>query len=78
MGDLQGVKHVNASQSDGWCLLEIESNSNRDVRDDLSALASKKGWPLRELRREVATLEDFFVQITAQQQAKQGARKGKR
>lgn len=78
VGGLQGVKHVDASQSDGWCRLEIESNSNRDVREDLFALASKKGWPLRELRREVATLEDFFVQITAQQQTKQGAREGKR
>ena len=31
-------------------------------------LTTDKGWSLREIRREGATLEDFFLQVTAKQQ----------
>ena len=27
----------------------------------------QQGWPLREIRLEAATLEEFFVQVTASQ-----------
>ena len=36
-------------------------------RVDRFKLASAKGWSLREMRREVASLEDFFIKITAEQ-----------
>jgi ABC-2 type transport system ATP-binding protein len=64
---LEGVESVEASSSDGWVRLAIEPKPDRDVREELFRLTTAKGWSLRELRREGATLEDFFIQVTAQQ-----------
>ena len=33
-------------------------------REDIHALAQSHRWPLRELTRRMATLEDVFVEIT--------------
>ena len=65
---LEGVEALEVSASDGWVRLAVQPRPQRDVREDLFKLATSKGWSLRELRREGATLEDFFVQVTAQQQ----------
>jgi ABC-2 type transport system ATP-binding protein len=64
---LNGVGKIEASLVDGWNRLVIEAQGNQDVREDIYNLSTKNGWALREIRREVASLEDFFVQITAQQ-----------
>jgi ABC-2 type transport system ATP-binding protein len=69
IGQLSGVGKVEAGMVDGWNHLVIEARSGQDVREDIYRLSSKNGWALREIRREVASLEDFFVQITAQQAA---------
>jgi ABC-type transport system involved in cytochrome bd biosynthesis fused ATPase/permease subunit len=37
----------------------------RDLGGDHTVI--RNGWPLREIRLEHATLEEFFVQVTAQQ-----------
>ena len=65
---LAGVRSIQAASSDGWVRLVIEPVPDRDVREDLFKLTTGKGWSLRELRREGASLEDFFIQVTAQQQ----------
>ena len=65
---LEGVLNVEVSSSDGWVRLAIEPKPEHDVREGIFRLTSSKGWSLRELRREGASLEDFFVQVTAQQQ----------
>ena len=67
VGGLNGVGKVDGSLVDGWNHLIIEAQTGQDVREDIYNMASKNGWALREIRREVASLEDFFVQITAQQ-----------
>ena len=64
---LSGVERVEVSSSNGWVRLSIEPKPKHDVREDVFRLTTSKGWTLRELRREGATLEDFFVQVTAQQ-----------
>ena len=64
---LSGVQALSASAQNGWIRLNVEPHPDRDVREDIFHLTSSKGWPLRELRREGATLEDFFVQVTAEQ-----------
>jgi ABC-2 type transport system ATP-binding protein len=38
-----------------------------DVREEAARTVIGKGWPLRDLRLEYATLEEFFVQVTANQ-----------
>jgi ABC-2 type transport system ATP-binding protein len=65
---LEGVQGLEVSSSDGWVRLAVQPQAERDIREDLYKLATSKGWSLRELRREGATLEDFFVQVTTQQQ----------
>jgi ABC-2 type transport system ATP-binding protein len=38
-----------------------------DVREEVARTILQNGWPLREIRLEHATLEEFFVQVTANQ-----------
>ena len=68
---LPGVQAVSVAQNDGWVRLSIDAGGDRDVREEVFKMSSSKGWTLRELRREGATLEDFFIQVTAEQ-AQQG------
>jgi len=56
---LDGVKEVRAASANGWTKLTI--SAARDVSEAVHGLCAGKGWPLRELRREDPTLEDFFV-----------------
>ena len=58
---------VDATNSDGWCRLAISAGDGQDVREPLAKLLHDNGWGVRELRREVASLEDFFVKVIAQQ-----------
>ena len=65
---MAGVGSVKIDTAHGWNRLAIVPTDRADVREDLFKLAARKGWSLREMRREVASLEDFFVKITAAQQ----------
>jgi len=69
---LVGVGSVDAQRLDEWNRLSIEANGAADIREEVFRLASSKGWTLREMRREVASLEDFFIKITAEQRAARG------
>jgi len=66
---LDGVGQVEIRSEDGWHRLAISPSQRADVRADIFKLAAEKGWSLREIRREVASLEDYFVKIVAEQQA---------
>ena len=67
VGKMNGVNSVELVHSDGWNRLSISSNGATDVREPLAKLCADKGWGMRELRREVANLEEFFVKIVAEQ-----------
>ena len=47
--------------------LTVESKKGSDPREAIFEMVKDKGWKLRELRLEVGSLEEFFVQITARQ-----------
>lgn len=64
---LAGVQSVEATSVDGWVRLAVSPKPDHDVREDIFRLTASKGWSLREIRREGATLEDFFVKVTAEQ-----------
>ncbi len=64
---LAGVDRVTLETRDGWNHLAIMPAGEADVREDLFKLTARKNWSLREMRREVASLEDFFINIVAQQ-----------
>ncbi len=69
---LSGVGAVESDTQDEWTRLSIEANGAGDIREEVFKLASEKGWSLREMRREVASLEDFFIKITAEQRTGRG------
>lgn len=64
---LNGVTEINVTSVEGWCRLAISADDGTDIREPLAKLCYDNGWGVRELRREVASLEDFFVKVIAQQ-----------
>jgi ABC-2 type transport system ATP-binding protein len=45
----------------------LRAREGFDVREEAARTVIQRGWPLREVRLEHATLEEFFVQVTANQ-----------
>jgi ABC-2 type transport system ATP-binding protein len=58
---LPGVTDVRAERRDGWTRLAVAAAS--DLRETIAQTAFKRGWAVRELHRDAASLEDFFVKI---------------
>ena len=62
---IAGIRRVTPlSGDDGWQVLEVKPDAGTDAREDISRAAMDNHWPLRELGRRQATLEDVFVEIT--------------
>ena len=64
---IKGVREVEAAGHGNWTRLMIQGDADADLRADVAKAAAEAGYALRELRREVGSLEDFFVQITYEQ-----------
>jgi ABC-2 type transport system ATP-binding protein len=47
----------------------LRAKDGYDIREEVARTVIQHGWPLREIRLEHATLEEFFVQVTADQAA---------
>ena len=45
--------------------LSVESEPDADIRRDLFAMLSRKGWPMMALKNTDLTLEDLFLQLTS-------------
>jgi ABC-2 type transport system ATP-binding protein len=59
-----------AGGTDGQAVLAaLRAKDGCDVREEAARTVIGRGWPLREVRLEHATLEEFFVQVTAEQAA---------
>jgi len=71
---IAGVKSVEPQSHGNWTRLIITHEPKADPRADVANLAAGKNFHLRELRREVGSLEDFFVQITYEQNVQAGER----
>ncbi len=59
-----GVEVVESTVREGWVCCEIRLAADSDPRPDIAARAVSRGWALRELHAEQASLEDIFVQLT--------------
>ena len=66
-GQLDAVTQVEISSDGPWCRAMVSAKPQQDVRAALGQVAADRGWPVREMRREHAGLEPFFVRITAEQ-----------
>jgi ABC-2 type transport system ATP-binding protein len=61
---LQYVQRVEAFKtSDGFPGFRIYGQKNTQINPEVYRLASKNDWPLRELRRDVRTLETVFNEL---------------
>ncbi len=70
---INGVNDVEATSAEGWQRLRIETSGARDVREEVAAVVARGNWGLRDLRLETGSLEDFFIQITAEAAGTQAA-----
>jgi gliding motility-associated transport system ATP-binding protein len=62
---LSNVRRVLSDElDDGWRRFTLRMDNGSDLREVIFQLALDNHWPLRELTRKVATLEDVFVEIT--------------
>jgi ABC-2 type transport system ATP-binding protein len=67
---VSGVSKVDMLESDGlekYVTAAVRPRDAYDVREECARTVIQNGWPLREIRLEHATLEEFFVQVTAGQ-----------
>ena len=60
---LKGAGETLVEANDGWTRVTLRTSA--DLRESIYRLAVERGWPLRELRREVGTLEDFYIRTVA-------------
>ncbi len=62
---LPRVVEVSGEAHGEWSCLRVECEKGADVLQDLFAVASGRGWPLRELHADrVNHLEDVFAAVT--------------
>jgi ABC-2 type transport system ATP-binding protein len=71
---LQRVNGVNTVEilagngdASSYVTAAIRPKASQDVREEVAKTVIQSGWSLREIRLEHATLEEFFVQVTANQ-----------
>ncbi len=64
LGELEGVESVRLLETDGWHRFRVASSGQEDLREGIYRTAVENGWPLRELTRSRASLEDVFHRIT--------------
>jgi len=62
------IVNTNGHATDGkYITAAIRPKEAYDIREEVARTVIQHGWPLREIRLEHATLEEFFVQVTANQ-----------
>ena len=62
MGDVEML-----ANGDQFVTAALRPKDGYDVREEVARTVIQHGWPLREIKLESATLEEFFVQVTANQ-----------
>ncbi len=63
---LDGIKNVAITAKDAdWTTYELRLNGRNDVRDQIYEISVSEKWPLRQLSKRSASLEDVFVDLTS-------------
>jgi ABC-2 type transport system ATP-binding protein len=62
-------EHRGASGDGGYIVAAIRPQESRDVREEVARTVIQNGWPLREIRLEKGSLEEFYVDLMASQAA---------
>jgi ABC-2 type transport system ATP-binding protein len=58
-------KAVQDGEENGWRMISVRVEANQDVRESLMDLALKQAWKIRELHRQLPSLEDVFIELSA-------------
>jgi ABC-2 type transport system ATP-binding protein len=68
IGTLDGVQEVveREASGDGRTALLLTVGGGRDVRPEIFGMARDRGWTLYELHQESRSLEDLFLELTAE------------
>ncbi|MHC5035399.1 MAG: ABC transporter ATP-binding protein [Planctomycetota bacterium] len=66
--NLEGVERVELIEANAWNRFSLFTAPQADVREAVFLAAAERGWPLRELTRSRASLEDVFHRITLGEQ----------
>ena len=61
---LEGVARVGVTQSVEWADAVVVARDNQDIGEKIYKCVFENGWGLAELKRESASLEDVFTQLT--------------
>ena len=70
MPDIQSLEILQLPKEDNsYMTIALRPAGAVDIRESVARTIVQKGWALREIRLEHATLEEFFVQVTAEQAA---------
>jgi ABC-2 type transport system ATP-binding protein len=64
---VEGVKSVTVEKLGEWTKAVVQPRPGTEVREKLGQTLLTNGWAIREMRNETASLEQFFIQITADQ-----------
>jgi gliding motility-associated transport system ATP-binding protein len=70
---MPGVVDVEETAADAQTKVRVESDAEGDIPEAIFHLAVSKGWVLRELSRDVVSLEDVFVRLTRHDSALEDA-----
>jgi ABC-2 type transport system ATP-binding protein len=59
------IEDVEVSPGEGeWTVAKVFGKPGADIREDIFGVVRQNNWPLRELSRVKATLEEAFVELT--------------
>jgi ABC-2 type transport system ATP-binding protein len=61
------VEILDVAGNGAYTTAALRAAEGRDVREEVVRAVAAHNWPLREIRLEHATLEEFFIQVTASQ-----------
>jgi ABC-2 type transport system ATP-binding protein len=61
---LTGVDKIDLLNTGPVCTMNVRGKNSPELREQIAATISQRGWSLREMRQEGASLEEFFVRIT--------------
>ncbi len=68
---LPGVrKATQDNELDGWRFISLRVEARHDVREALAEMAMIQKWKVRELHRQLPSLEDVFVELAASEPVK--------
>ena len=66
---ITGVRRVTEeSVNDGWHRFSIRVEARADIREIIADAALQHGWQIRELHRDLPSLEDVFAEMTSSEQ----------